>query len=89
MIQNNTILILKCPVCDASLVRDEAQYGCENGHHFDVSKEGYINLLLSNQKKSKLPGDSAEMMQHRRQFLQTGHYAPPGTRINYWQEIIA
>lgn len=68
--------ILKCPVCDLPLIRQGSSYQCENGHSFDVAKEGYVNLLLSNQKKSKLPGDNADMMRHRRQFLQQGYYEP-------------
>lgn len=66
--------ILKCPVCDLPLTLEGTSYRCENGHSYDVAKEGYVNLLLSNQKKSKSPGDNADMMRHRRQFLQQGYY---------------
>ncbi|MCA9895400.1 MAG: methyltransferase domain-containing protein [Anaerolineae bacterium] len=68
--------ILKCPVCELPLSQVGSSYRCANEHSFDVAKEGYINLLLSNQKKSKAPGDNAEMMLHRRQFLEHGYYQP-------------
>lgn len=51
-------------------------YGCENGHPFNVAKEGYINLLLSHQRKSKTPGDDPKMVMARRRFFDSGAYAP-------------
>jgi 23S rRNA (guanine745-N1)-methyltransferase len=51
-------------------------YGCENGHPFNVAKEGYINLLLSHQRKSKNPGDDPEMVMARRRFFDSGAYPP-------------
>ena len=74
---NNTIS-LKCPQC-STILRQQTQsntafYRCENQHTFDIAKEGYINLLLAHNKRSKLPGDSKEMMQCRRVFLEAGYY---------------
>ncbi|MDX7018693.1 23S rRNA (guanine(745)-N(1))-methyltransferase, partial [Klebsiella aerogenes] len=40
------------------------------------AKEGYVNLLPVQHKRSRDPGDSAEMMQARRAFLDAGHYQP-------------
>ncbi|MBL4592709.1 MAG: methyltransferase domain-containing protein [Flavobacteriales bacterium] len=51
-------------------------YACELNHSFDVSKEGYINLLPVNQKKSKSPGDNEMMISARRAFLELGFYDP-------------
>jgi 23S rRNA (guanine745-N1)-methyltransferase len=39
-----------------------------------LAKSGYVNLLLANQKNSKIPGDSEEMNQSRKLFLQKGYY---------------
>ncbi|STL56133.1 ribosomal RNA large subunit methyltransferase A [Escherichia coli] len=39
-------------------------------------KKGYVNLLPVQHKRSRDPGDSAEMMQARRAFLDAGHYQP-------------
>lgn len=41
-----------------------------------MAKEGYVNLLPVQHKRSRDPGDSAEMMQARRTFLDAGHYQP-------------
>lgn len=41
-----------------------------------MAKEGYVNLLPVQHKRSRDPGDSAEMMQARRAFLDAGHYLP-------------
>ncbi len=49
-------------------------YRCAENHQFDCAKEGYVNLLPVQHKRSKDPGDNAEMMQARRQFLDAGHY---------------
>lgn len=68
--------LFQCPVCQQLLVADEQRYICENNHSFDRAREGYVNLLLANQKKSKNPGDSREMIQSRAAFLSAGHYAP-------------
>ncbi|MDQ7026941.1 MAG: methyltransferase domain-containing protein [Anaerolineae bacterium] len=70
-------MIFACPVChEALLLRDARHFACVNGHHFDRAKEGYVNLLLANQKKSSDPGDSKTMIQARRLFLNGGYYQP-------------
>jgi MFS transporter, DHA2 family, multidrug resistance protein len=52
------------------------QFG-DNGTHVSLmAKEGYVNLLPVQHKRSRDPGDSAEMMQARRAFLDAGHYQP-------------
>ncbi len=69
--------IINCPYCKSSLhdTREKA-YVCENNHSFDVAKQGYLNLLPVNQKKSKDPGDNPMMIAARRSFLELGHYDP-------------
>lgn len=64
----------QCPVCKKALELRDRTYSCDKGHQFDVAKEGYVNLLLSNQKNSKYPGDSKVMMNARRDFLNNGYY---------------
>ena len=51
-------------------------YYCKNKHHFDLAKEGYLNLLPAQHKNSKEPGDSRAMMRARRNFLEAGFYQP-------------
>ncbi len=68
------ISIYKCPVCDDVLDFQQRHWCCANNHHFDVAREGYVNLLLAHQKKSKQAGDSKMMIQSRRQFLNNHYY---------------
>ncbi|SQC92789.1 Ribosomal RNA large subunit methyltransferase A [Cedecea neteri] len=65
-----------CPLCHSVLSASANSYRCPQGHQFDIAKEGYVNLLPVQHKRSKDPGDSAEMMQARRAFLDAGHYQP-------------
>jgi 23S rRNA (guanine745-N1)-methyltransferase len=41
-----------------------------------LAKEGYVNLLLANQKHSTDPGDSKLMINARRAFLEQDYYLP-------------
>jgi 23S rRNA (guanine745-N1)-methyltransferase len=67
-----------CPICQTPLLlhRETKGYYCKNKHHFDLAKEGYLNLLPVQYKKSQEPGDSRAMMRSRRNFLEAGHYQP-------------
>ncbi len=49
---------------------------CPNNHSFDVARQGYVNLLPVQHKKSKAPGDSKEMVVARQRFLDGGVYQP-------------
>jgi 23S rRNA (guanine745-N1)-methyltransferase len=66
--------IIICPNCKSLLHQVEKTLRCQNGHSFDFSKEGYVNLLLANQKKTNNPGDNKKMLNAREAFLSTGHY---------------
>ncbi|TRW90339.1 23S rRNA (guanine(745)-N(1))-methyltransferase [Candidatus Methylobacter oryzae] len=67
-----------CPICAASLqlTPSAKSYACENNHHFDIAKEGYLNLLPVQHKHSIEPGDNKQMVQARREFLEAGFYEP-------------
>lgn len=67
-------MILTCPNCSASLIINGRSLNCTSGHSFDISKAGYTNLLLPNQKKTLDPGDNKEMIKAREAFLSKGHY---------------
>ena len=69
-------MIWQCPHCSESLHLDSRSWRCANSHSFDQAKEGYVNLLPVQQKRSREPGDSAEMLNARRRFLEAGHYRP-------------
>ncbi len=66
--------MLHCPKCRKPLIKKDNVYLCEMGHSYDISKEGYVNLLLANKKNSLLPGDNKEMVFAREQFLNKGYY---------------
>lgn len=59
-----------CPNCGKKLYKNEKTYKCENNHSYDISKQGYINLLLN----SKNSGDNKEMINSRHQFLNKGYF---------------
>ncbi len=64
----------RCPLCREILSQQNNAWRCINGHQFDIAREGYVNLLPVQHKKSLDPGDNAEMIQARRAFLDAGHY---------------
>lgn len=66
---------LICPLCQNVITDNHNKsYACEKNHCFDLSKEGYLNLLPIHQKKSKVPGDNEMMISARRNFLELGFY---------------
>ncbi|MCK5003022.1 MAG: methyltransferase domain-containing protein [Gammaproteobacteria bacterium] len=67
---------LACPIDKLELLKEQRHYQCANGHSFDIAKQGYVNLLPVQHKKSKNPGDSKAMVQARTRFLDTGFYKP-------------
>lgn len=71
-----------CPVCKKILIKKEKTYKCENNHCFDEGKQGYLNLLLSNQKHSKTPGDDKEMVLSRKGFLEKNYYKIISEAVN-------
>jgi len=70
----NKSIQLACPLDDLSLDSQERRLVCANGHSFDVARQGYLHLLPVQQKRSKFPGDSAEMIAARQRFLNAGFY---------------
>lgn len=84
---NNIILngpSFSCPICHEALKHPECEnrYVCQNNHSFDISRKGHINLLPSNRKNSKIPGDSADMVHARTSFLNEGYYEGFSDGIN-------
>ncbi|MCA1928298.1 23S rRNA (guanine(745)-N(1))-methyltransferase [Rheinheimera sp.] len=71
-----------CPLCQQSLTQQNNSFVCGSNHSFDLAKEGYLHLLPVQQKNSKVPGDSALMMQSRRDFLNAGYYQPLSDAVN-------
>lgn len=77
-----------CPVCGGNLTRDPGRHGlfCPRGHCYDLAREGYVNLLLPNQRGAKNPGDNKQMVAARQRFLNKGYYQPLAARLS---ELVA
>ena len=73
---------LICPICGRTLDRMERGYRCEKNHSFDMARQGYVNLLPVQQKRSLHPGDTREQVLGRRAFLESGCYAPISDTLN-------
>lgn len=71
-------MIYQCPICAniLSITPDNKQLSCDKNHQFDRAKQGYFNLLPVQRKKSKMPGDSKEMISAREAFLAGDYYQP-------------
>ena len=65
---------LACPIDGAPLAQRDRTLSCPQGHHFDIARQGYVNLLPVQFKRSKNPGDNKEMVAARSQFLNKGYY---------------
>ena len=72
-----------CPLCQSPLQTAADTWRCDGSlhpkqttHPFDVARQGYVNLLPVQQKKSKAPGDSQQSIDARKRFLSAGHYQP-------------
>ncbi|WP_455205427.1 putative RNA methyltransferase [Kaarinaea lacus] len=72
---------LVCPIDGVPLDFQEKALICENGHVFDIARQGYVNLLPVQQKRSKQPGDSKEMVIARSAFLNSGIYEPIAAKL--------
>ena len=67
---------LACPLDGDPLLRQGTSWRCAAGHSFDISAQGYTHLLPVQQKRSRDPGDSKEMVAARRRYLNAGFYQP-------------
>ena len=61
-----------CPVCGKMLSNADGSVKCENGHSFDISRKGYVNLLPPS--GSGHHGDDKLMVKARTRFLSAGYY---------------
>lgn len=59
-----------CPKCNKPLTLINKTYKCLNNHSYDVSKEGYCNLLLSKTNS----GDNKDLVNARINFLSKDFY---------------
>ena len=60
-------------------MREGRSYRCSKNHTFDMAKQGYVNLHISNKKNS---GDDRAMIQSRRDFLEKDYYKKISQEVN-------
>lgn len=85
-----------CPLCQSPMQPAPDTWRCDGSlnpkqttHPFDVARQGYVNLLPVQQKKSKAPGDSQASIEARKRFLSAGHYEKLQTLIvQQMQELL-
>ena len=65
---------LKCPKCNKQLTKINNSYKCDEGHSYDISKKGYVNMMLANQGHSLESGDKKDMVIARSNFLDSDKY---------------
>jgi len=68
--------LFACPICKNPLLRFDGSLKCSKNHSYDIAREGYVNLLPAQYRRSRQPGDNADMVATRTRFLDKGHYLP-------------
>ncbi len=69
----------RCPVCHTPLINLNNGYTCQNKHHYDTARQGYVHL--ANNRKT-LSGDNVEMVKARSAFLNKGYYQELRNRLS-------
>lgn len=72
---------LACPLDGLPLLHNSGTLKCAQGHSYDLARQGYVNLLPVQIKKSRDPGDSKAMVAARSRFLNAGFYTPIASRL--------
>lgn len=73
--------VLGCPLDDLALDRLGDSWRCPKGHSYDVSRDGYVNLLPPGKASRRGSGDDVESIHARRRFLDAGHYGVLARRL--------
>ena len=59
-----------CPVCRQTLHRESNSLFCEKRHCYDISRRGYVNLLMSQASSAARHGDGKDMISWSPRFKQ-------------------
>lgn len=73
---------LRCPLDQLPLEQQDNSLRCGNLHSFDIARQGYVNLLAAQDKRSRDPGDSKAMIAARHDFLERSFYQPIAAQLN-------
>jgi 23S rRNA (guanine745-N1)-methyltransferase len=63
---------LRCPICGLALTTSASTIRCENGHAFDIARQGYVSFLTGH--AGTTTADSTEMVAARERFLGSGSF---------------
>lgn len=74
---------LACPLDGLALEDHGANWQCAANHHYDLARQGYLNLLPVSQKTSRDPGDTKAMFTARRSAFSSGLFAPAAQALSY------
>lgn len=66
--------LLCCPLCHAALTAGNGSLVCENGHSYDLSAKGYVNLAPWQRQQDFAYGKA--LFENRRAVLRAGFYQP-------------
>lgn len=65
--------LLRCPICKKTMImQNDQSLVCEENHHFDLAKKGYVHLL-SQSIETKY---DKELFQSRKRIAEDGFFAP-------------
>lgn len=73
--------IINCPLCASRFHHRGNSIECSKGHVFDVSKEGYVNLLPPGRAGNSSTGDDKVLIRARNQFLEKDYYSSISDKI--------
>ncbi|MEY2470350.1 MAG: rRNA (guanine745-N1)-methyltransferase [Actinomycetota bacterium] len=76
------VSVLACPLDKLALERAGAAWRCLAGHSYDISRDGYVNLLPPGKPSRRASGDDVESIHARRRFLDAGHYDVLARRLS-------
>jgi 23S rRNA (guanine745-N1)-methyltransferase len=65
--------LLRCPLCKTGFAAGAGALVCQNGHSFDLARQGYVNLLSCRRRLPAAGGDAQAQLRHRAQFLDAAH----------------
>lgn len=68
---SNSKQFFQCPICGQDLVMDDNSLVCAENHTFDISKKGFVDLVLNNKQQKNYDRESFE---NRHLILEHGMY---------------
>jgi 23S rRNA (guanine745-N1)-methyltransferase len=64
----------RCPPCKSGFAAAAGAHVCQNGHSFDLAREGHDNVLRGRRRRPAAGGDSSAQLGCRRSFLDAEYF---------------